>query len=61
LAAGRWNPQTVVELGVCVLILTPYTRVLASMLYFAAVERNWKYTLFTLAVLAVLTYALVIR
>jgi len=38
-------------------MLTPYVRVLASMLCFAA-ARNWKYTCFTATVLATLTYAL---
>jgi uncharacterized membrane protein len=39
-------------------MLTPYVRVLASMLYFVLVERNVKYGLFTGFVLAVLTYSL---
>ena len=40
-------------------MLTPYVRVLASMLYFMLVERNLKYGLFTAFVLAMLTYSLV--
>jgi uncharacterized membrane protein len=39
-------------------MLTPYIRVLASLLYFAFVERNRKYTVFTGFVFAVLTYSL---
>jgi uncharacterized membrane protein len=59
--AGHWRPQTLIALGVCVLLLTPYVRVLASMLSFLFAERNWKYTLFTLFVLCVLTYTLFLR
>ena len=40
------------------LLLTPYVRVLASLLYFAFAARNWKYALFTGFVLAVLSYSL---
>jgi|SRR6516162_8145259 uncharacterized membrane protein len=58
---GHWRPQTLIALGVCVLLLTPYVRVLASMLSFLFAERNWKYTLFTLFVLCVLTYTLFLR
>jgi len=47
-----------INLGIAVLILTPYVRILASVLYFAFVARNWKYTLFTASVLGVLTYSL---
>jgi len=43
------------------LLLTPYARVLASMLYFALVERNRKYTAFTTFVLLTLTYSLFLR
>ena len=43
------------------LLLTPYVRVLASMLYFALVERNLKYSVFTAFVLLVLTYSLFLR
>jgi uncharacterized membrane protein len=55
---GPLRPRTLIELGISVLLLTPYVRVLASMLYFVFAERNWKYSLFTLFVLCVLTYAL---
>ena len=47
-----------VNLGIAVLLLTPYVRVLMSMLYFVFVERNLKYALFTGFVLAMLTYGL---
>jgi len=58
LAAGAWRPRLLVNLGLVVLLLTPYARVLASMLYFALVERNRKYTAFTTFVLLTLTYSL---
>ncbi len=55
------RPRLLVNLGIAVLMLTPYVRVLASMLYFAFVERNSKYTLFTGFVFSVLTYSLFLR
>jgi len=61
LAAGAWRPRLLVNLGLVVLLLTPYARVLASMLYFALVERNRKYTAFTTFVLLTLTYSLFLR
>ncbi len=53
-------PRLLLILGVAVLMLTPYTRVLVTTLYFAAVHRSWKHLAFTgivliLATLAVLT------
>ena len=61
LVAGQLRPQTLIALGACVLLLTPYVRVLASMLSFLLAERNWKYSVFTLFVLSVLTYTLFLR
>lgn len=58
LALGALRPRLLVNLGIAVLMLTPFTRVLASMLYFAFGEHNWKYTLFTAFVFSVLTYSL---
>jgi len=58
LVAGAIGPRLLLNSGIIVLLLTPYFRVLASMVYFAAVERNLKYTLFTGFVLTVLTYSL---
>ena len=52
------RPRLLMNLGLAVLMLTPYVRVLASMVYFACVERNGKYTLFTAFVLGTLTYSL---
>lgn len=56
-----FRPRLLINLGLSVLLLTPYLRVLASMLYFLIAERNGKYTLFTLVVFAVLTYTLFLR
>jgi uncharacterized membrane protein len=58
LVAGAVRPRLLINVGLAVLMLTPYLRVLASALYFAVVERNAKYTLFTGFVLAVLTVSL---
>ena len=55
------RPRLLLNLGIAVLLLTPYARVLVSMCYFAFVERNWKYTCFTGFVLGVLTYSLFLR
>lgn len=59
--AGQLRPRLFVSLGIAVLLLTPYVRVLASMISFATVERNLKYTLFTAFVFSVLTYSLFLR
>jgi uncharacterized membrane protein len=55
------RPRVFLNMGIGVLMLTPFVRVLASVFYFAFVERNWKYTLFTGFVLSVLTYSLFLR
>lgn len=55
------RPRTVVDLGLVVLMFTPYARVVASMVYFIAVLKNWKYSLFTAIVLGVLTFSLFLR
>jgi uncharacterized membrane protein len=60
LLAGSLRPRLFVNLGIAVLMLTPYARVLASMVYFAA-DRNWKYTIFTAFVLSILTYSLFLQ
>ncbi len=58
---GAFRPRLLVNLGIATLMLTPYVRVFASMLYFAIAERNWKYTAFTAFVFSVLTYSLFLR
>ena len=50
-----------VNLGIATLMLTPYVRVLASVIFFAFEERNYKYTTFTGIVFIVLTYSLFLR
>lgn len=58
---GKFRARLLISLGIVTLLLTPYIRVLASMVYFAFVEKNLKYTLFTAFVLAVLSYTLFLR
>jgi uncharacterized membrane protein len=60
-ASGAFRPRLLVNLGIAVLMLTPYVRVMASMLYFAFVEHNRKYTIFTAVVFSVLTYSLFLK
>ncbi len=61
MASRAFRPRLFLNMGVGVLMLTPFVRVLASVVYFAFVEHNWKYTLFTAFVLSVLTYSLFLR
>ena len=61
IASGTIHPRLMVNLGIAVVMFTPYVRVLASMLYFALAERNRKYTLFTGFVLSILTYSLFLQ
>jgi uncharacterized membrane protein len=58
---GALGPRLLVNLGITVLMLTPFVRVGASVVYFLGVLKNWKYTLFTSIVLIVLTYSLFLR
>ena len=60
-ATIQLRPRLLVDCGIVVLMFTPYLRVLASMVYFMAVEKNWKYSLFTAIVLGVLTFSLFLR
>lgn len=61
LSRGGIRSRLLVNLGIVTLMLTPFVRVLASMLYFAFAERNFKYTVFTAVVLAILSYSLFLR
>jgi len=61
MASNELRPRVMLNMGIAVLMLTPFVRVLASVFYFAFAERNWKYTLFTGFVLGVLTYSLFLR
>lgn len=58
---GAVTAKDIIDLGIIVLMLTPYVRVAFSAVAFAFIEHNVKYTVFTLWVLAVLTYSLFIR
>ncbi len=42
---GALEPRLLISLGIVTLMFTPYLRVAASVVYFAAVAHNWKYTL----------------
>jgi uncharacterized membrane protein len=53
-------PLSLIALGVILLIITPYVRVVASVLYFA-VEKNPKYVLISLFVFVVITLSLVVH
>lgn len=55
---GGFRPRLVLNLGIIALMLTPWTRVLISTNFFAFAQRNWKYTIFTFFVLAILTWSL---
>jgi uncharacterized membrane protein len=58
---GQMRPRLLVNMGIAVLMLTPFFRVLASAVYFLAILKNWKYTVFTVFVLLVLTGSLFLR
>ncbi|MEM0443528.1 MAG: DUF1634 domain-containing protein [Candidatus Caldarchaeum sp.] len=51
------GPEGLMTAGLVILIFTPYSRVLTSIVYFAA-ERNITFLLITLFVFAVLTTSL---
>ena len=51
-------PTILIHWGITVLLYTPYVRVVASVLYFAYVQRSWKHALLRSFVLATLTYVL---
>ena len=61
MASRAFRPRLFLNMGIGVLMLTPFVRVLASVFYFALAEHNWKYTFFTGFVLSVLTYSLFLR
>jgi len=61
ITSQAFRPRLFLNMGIAVLMLTPFVRVLASVFYFALAEHNWKYTLFTGFVLGVLTYSLFLR
>jgi uncharacterized membrane protein len=57
-AAMTTGPRRLINLGIAVLMITPYVRVVASVAYFALVARDKRYALFSGIVLVTLTYAL---
>jgi uncharacterized membrane protein len=59
--SGQLRPRLLLNMGIVILMLTPFLRVLTSVIYFSAVLKNWKYTAFTLFVLLVLTRSLFLR
>jgi len=59
--SAQLRPRLLVSIGIAALMLTPYLRVFASLLFFAFAEHNWKYVAFTGFVLSVLTYSLFLR
>jgi uncharacterized membrane protein len=58
---GELRPRLLINLGIAVLMLTPYLRVMVSVAYFLVASKNWKYASFTAVVLAILTYSLFLR
>lgn len=54
---GTWTPLQILALGIILLMITPYLRVVASVIYFGF-TKNTKYLLITLFVLAVLSASL---
>ncbi len=61
LARGPVQAGLLINLGIAVLMLTPYVCVLASAVYFGGVLKNWKYTLFSAIVFTVLSYWVFVR
>jgi len=56
-----FTPARLVNLGIIVLMLTPYLRVVLSMVGFVFIERDYKYGVVTGFVGAVLTYSLFLQ
>ena len=57
---GSWNAVAFMTAGVVVLVLTPYLRVIASVVYFAW-QKDIKYVLITCFVLAAVTLSLALH
>ncbi len=55
---GHLRPRLFINLGLALLLMTPYARVIVSFFYFVFGERNAKYAVFTAIVFSVLTYSL---
>ena len=52
------RPRDLLNLGIAVLLLTPYARVAISLFYFLLVERSWRFALITGFVISVLTWGI---
>lgn len=52
------DPKLIINLGIVVLMLTPFLRVLSSVILFAVYDKNIKYAVITLFVLLVLSWSL---
>ena len=55
----RW-PQRFLHVGISVLMLIPYARALASTWYFAYVEHDFRYAIYSSCTCLLLTYALLL-
>jgi uncharacterized membrane protein len=60
LILGSWTPFHILALGIVLLMITPYMRVVASVIYFGLV-RNPKYLVITAFVLIILTASLLVH
>ncbi len=55
------SPVILLNSGIAILLLTPYTQVLASMFFFAFRDNNYRFTAITGFVALVLTWVLFLR
>jgi uncharacterized membrane protein len=60
LLVGVWTPFEILSLGIILLTITPYMRVVAAVVYFS-LTKNTKYVFITLFVLTILTASLLIH
>ena len=60
LLTGTWTPFSFLGLGVILMLMTPYVRVLASVIYFSLVK-NKKYLFITGIVLVILTVSMLVH
>lgn len=60
-AAGGLSPAFLLNCGIAVLLLTPYVRVLASVVFFGFRDRDYRFTAITGFVAVVLTWVLFLR
>ena len=60
LIQGNWTPFQILALGLVLLMITPYMRVVASVIYFG-MARNVKYIVITTFVLVILTASLLVH